>query len=99
MAVTEPTVQLSMTLRIQKLAIGRAVVPAEYLWDDVVAMPSSLARDWKTAHRALTALRSPQVERDSPPREGVGHMPAFAFLKVHLPCRVIWVRVAPNLGV
>ena len=99
MAVTEPAMKLTMTLRVQKLAVGRAVVPAENLWDDVVAMPTCLPRDRKTTRRALSTLRPPKVEQDSTARKGVSHVPAFAFLEVHLPCRMVWVRVSPNLGV
>ncbi len=95
----ESAVQLTMTLRVQKLAVGCAVVPAEDLWDDVVAVPARLPRDRETACRALSALRPPQVQQDGATRKGVGHVPAFAFLKVHLPRRMVWVRGAFYLGV
>ncbi len=86
MEIAKTAVQLTMTLRVQKLAVSCAVVPAEDLWDDVVAVPARLPRDQETASRALSALRSPQVEQDRPTRKSVGHVPAFALLKVHLPC-------------
>ena len=57
--IAETAVQLTMTLRVQKLAVGCAVMPAEDLWDDVVAVPARLPRDRKTACRALAALRPP----------------------------------------
>ena len=57
--IAKTAMQLTMTLRVQKLAVSCAVVPAEDLWDDVVAMPSCLPRDRETACRALSALRSP----------------------------------------
>lgn len=68
MEVAETAVQLTVTLRVKKLAVGCDVVPAEDLWDDVVAMPARLPRDRETTCRALSALRPPQVEQDSTTR-------------------------------
>ena len=57
--ISETAVQLTVALWVQKLAIGRAVVPAEDLWDDVMAVPPGLPGDRKTARRASSALNSP----------------------------------------
>ena len=99
MEIAKTAMQLTMTLRVQKLAVSCAVVPAEDLWDDVVAMPSCLPRDRETACRALSALRSPYVEQDGTTRKGMGHVPAFALLEVHLPCRMVGIRGSFYLGV
>ena len=99
MATAESAVQLTITLWVQKLAVGCTVVPSEDLRDDMVAMPTCFPRDRETTDGAISALSPPQVEQDCTARKGVGHVPAFALLEVQLPCRMVWVRGSPYLGV
>ncbi len=55
-----------MALKVQKLAVSRAVVPAEDLWGDVVAVPPGFPRDQETAHRTFAALRPPEIKAGLP---------------------------------
>lgn len=61
-------------------------------------MPSGPARDRETACRALSALSPLQVKQDGSTRKGVGHVSAFAFLEIQLPCRMVWVCGTLYLG-